>query len=259
MVCASSSSWLPAVPAEAVDWDATYREEMPRVFNYFRYRGFERATAEDLTSATFEKAWRARDRYRRDRAGVATWLLAIARNVAIDHFRRSAAGGADRGRGAPRRRDAGDRGAARGGVAAACGRSSRGSPERERELLALKYGAGATNRDIATITGLGESNVGTILHRTIVRPARPVERRRSTVSDDFLSRLREEPRPSSRNGSSGACARSTRASASGASRRAPGGASPPRSRACPSRPRSPLPSRSSRCGPRPASSSISSG
>ena len=79
----------PAVAVEAVDWDATYREEMPRVFNYFRYRGFERVTAEDLTSATFEKAWRARDRYRRDRAKVATWLLAIARNVAIDHFRRS--------------------------------------------------------------------------------------------------------------------------------------------------------------------------
>ncbi len=84
--------WLaPAVPVEAVDWDAVYREEMPRVFNYFRYRGFERATAEDLTSATFEKAWRARDRYRRDRAAVSTWLLAIARNVAIDHLRRSRA------------------------------------------------------------------------------------------------------------------------------------------------------------------------
>ncbi len=40
-------------------------------------------------------------------------------------------------------------------------------PERERELLALKYGADATNRAIATITGLGESNVGTILHRTV--------------------------------------------------------------------------------------------
>ena len=79
----------PAVPVEAVDWEATYREEMPRVFNYFRYRGLERATAEDLTSVTFEKAWRARDRYRRDRAAVSTWLLAIARNVAIDHFRRS--------------------------------------------------------------------------------------------------------------------------------------------------------------------------
>ena len=40
-------------------------------------------------------------------------------------------------------------------------------PAREREILALKYGADMTNRDIAKITKLSESNVGTILHRTL--------------------------------------------------------------------------------------------
>jgi len=40
-------------------------------------------------------------------------------------------------------------------------------PERERELLALKYGAGATNRAIADVMGISESNVGTILYRTV--------------------------------------------------------------------------------------------
>ena len=159
--------WLaPAVPDEAVDWDAVYREEMPHVFNYFRYRGFDRATAEDLTSATFEKAWRARERYRRDRASVATWLLAIARNTAVDHLRRSR-------REVPIE-DAALRDEATPEAAALHSadierlRALVGAlPERERELVALKYGAGATNRAIATLTGLGESNVGTILHRTI--------------------------------------------------------------------------------------------
>ena len=42
-----------------------------------------------------------------------------------------------------------------------------GLPERERELVALKYGSGMTNRAIAKATGLSESNVGTILHRTV--------------------------------------------------------------------------------------------
>ena len=37
--------------------------------------------------------------------------------------------------------------------------------ERERELVALKYGAGLTNRAITRITGLSESNVSTILYR----------------------------------------------------------------------------------------------
>jgi RNA polymerase sigma-70 factor (ECF subfamily) len=156
----------PVVPVETVDWEATYREEMPRVFNYFRYRGLERATAEDLTSATFEKAWRARDRYRRDRAKVATWLLAIARNVAIDHFRRSRPevpiGDAE-----VRDDETPETAALRAAESRRLQSLLAGLAERERELLALKYGAGATNRDIATITGLGESNVGTILHRTI--------------------------------------------------------------------------------------------
>jgi RNA polymerase sigma-70 factor (ECF subfamily) len=159
--------WLsPAAVVEAVDWDEVFRDELPRVYNYLRYRGFDRPTAEDLTSATFEKAWRARARYRRDRAGVATWLVAIARNAAIDHLRKprldvpledtvardEATPETDAMQAAERRRLA---------VLVAA------LPERERELLALKYGAGATNRAIARLTGLGESNVGTILHRTI--------------------------------------------------------------------------------------------
>ena len=40
-------------------------------------------------------------------------------------------------------------------------------PPRERELIAMKYGADMTNRAIARATGLSESNVGTILHRGV--------------------------------------------------------------------------------------------
>ena len=38
---------------------------------------------------------------------------------------------------------------------------------RDRELIALKYGAGLTNRAIAQLVGLSESNVGTILSRIV--------------------------------------------------------------------------------------------
>ena len=33
----------------------------------------------------------------------------------------------------------------------------------------MKYGAELTNREIAHMTGLSESNVGTILHRVVVK------------------------------------------------------------------------------------------
>src|SRR2546425_10466426 len=75
-------------PAREQDWDALYAEQLPRVYNFFRYRVGDGAVAEDLTSLTFEKAWVARHRYRRDLASFATWLMTIARNVATDHWRR---------------------------------------------------------------------------------------------------------------------------------------------------------------------------
>src|SRR5918996_5235968 len=75
--------WVAAEP----DWEQVYAEQLPRVLNFFRYRLGDTADVEDLTARTFEKAWRARHRYRRDVAGFTTWLLTIARNVAIDHLR----------------------------------------------------------------------------------------------------------------------------------------------------------------------------
>jgi RNA polymerase sigma-70 factor (ECF subfamily) len=42
-------------------------------------------------------------------------------------------------------------------------------PQRERELVALKYCAGLTNRAIAGLLKLSESNVGTILERVTRR------------------------------------------------------------------------------------------
>jgi RNA polymerase sigma-70 factor (ECF subfamily) len=151
------------------DWDAVYAEQLPRVYNYFRYRIRNDSVAEDLTSKTFEKAWRARGRYRRDLAAFGTWLLRIARNVAVDHLRshrehdeldETTEPAAD---GSPE--DDGARASDLARLAALV----RDLSEREQELLALKYGAEATNRAIARLTGLSESNVGTILHRVVER------------------------------------------------------------------------------------------
>jgi RNA polymerase sigma-70 factor (ECF subfamily) len=156
-----------SVAAAEPDWDAVYTEQLPRVYNFFRYRLSNDAHAEDLTSRTFEKAWLARARYRRDLAGFATWLISIARNVATDHLRAQrqhlplevaddvAAPGTPH--------DA----AALDSDLARLGRLLKTLPQREQELVALKYGAEATNRAIAELTGLSESNVGTILHRVV--------------------------------------------------------------------------------------------
>jgi RNA polymerase sigma-70 factor (ECF subfamily) len=159
--------WTWVVPAREADWDALYAASMPRIYNFFRYRVGDGPEAEDLTSVTFEKAWRARHRYRRDLAAFTTWLYTIARNVAIDHYRQMHAN-------VPIE-EALDVAAAESADAVAEKRSDAARlshllellPDREREILSLKYGAGLTNRAIARMTGLSESNVGTIVHRTV--------------------------------------------------------------------------------------------
>jgi RNA polymerase sigma-70 factor (ECF subfamily) len=159
--------WLvPVAEREPIDWDEVYRHELPRVYNFFRYRVFDRATAEDLTSLTFEKAWRSRRSYRPDRAAAGTWLLAIARNVTIDHFRQRPIE-VPLGDTEPRVEGTPEDEAVRRSERRRLDALLAALPAREREILALKYGAGATNRAIARLTGLSESNVGTILHRTV--------------------------------------------------------------------------------------------
>ncbi len=155
--------------ASAADWDALFVDQLPRVYNFFRYRVGAGPEAEDLTAITFEKAWRARERYRRDLGAFSTWLFTIARNVAVDHLRRT--------REHVPLEDAAHVAAADAADARAEHRSDverlaallAGLDARERDLLALKYGAGLTNRAIARVSGLTESNVGTILHRTVQR------------------------------------------------------------------------------------------
>lgn len=158
--------WTWVQKARATDWDARFGEQLPRVYNFFRYR-VGPDLAEDLTSATFEKAWVAREQYRADRAGFGTWIFTVAKNVAVDHYRRARVhvsldeaaeieGGSPTDAEAERRSDE-DR------LARLLARRT----DEERELLALKYGAEFTNREIARLTGLSESNVGTILHRSV--------------------------------------------------------------------------------------------
>ncbi|HEY1014594.1 MAG TPA: sigma-70 family RNA polymerase sigma factor [Herpetosiphonaceae bacterium] len=170
-------TWLGA-PAAAgaaaeADFEALYRTELPRIYNFFRFRVGDGPLAEDLTSATFEKAWRHRQRYQRDLSAFSTWLFTIARRVAVDHYRsrRPDVSLEDRAALAPaggalpspeawvERQDEFDRLSA----------LLAGLSERDREVVSLRYGAGLTNRRIAEISGLSESNVGVILHRTLLK------------------------------------------------------------------------------------------
>jgi RNA polymerase sigma-70 factor, ECF subfamily len=153
-----------------IDWEAVYDEELPRLYNYFRYRTGDSSTAQDLTAMTLHRAWRYREGYRSDLGAFEAWLFQIARNVAADHLRHQRLPDLEL--------DAAEHIAAdlsvereveyRSDADLLYRLLSRLTPP-EQELIALKYGGELTNRAIARITGKSESNVGTTLHRLIQR------------------------------------------------------------------------------------------
>lgn len=155
------------VLAQEVDWEAAYQVDLPRIYNFFRYRVGDDRVAEDLTAETFEKAWQNRHRYKHDLAAFSTWLFTIAKHVVADYFRK------------PHPEislDAAIHASDDEPVESLIQQRSdferlsillSGLTDRDRELVALKYGAGLTNRTIAHLNRMSESNVGTILHRVM--------------------------------------------------------------------------------------------
>jgi RNA polymerase sigma-70 factor (ECF subfamily) len=157
-----------AAQATEEDFERFYQEALPRVYNFFRYRFGDDPLAEDLTSETFEKAWRQRGKYKRDLGAFSTWLFTIARNVAVDHFRKKRREiplreALDLPSGETTLDDLAQRDTDYARLAHLLAQLS----NRDRELVSLKYGAGFNNREIARLCSLSESNVAVILHRAI--------------------------------------------------------------------------------------------
>ena len=159
----------PARVVRQIDWEAVYADQMPRVYNFIRYRTQDDAVAEDLTAVTLEKAWRHRHRYRRDQGAFSTWLFTIARNVVIDHLRRTQTTVPLDAAPPPSDHRSVEDELERHDDRQRLGRLLSQLPAREQELIAFKYGAGLANRAIARLSGLSETNVGTILHRVVGR------------------------------------------------------------------------------------------
>jgi len=155
--------------ATEIDWTAVYEELLPKVYHYFCLRLGDQVEAEDLTAATFERAWRDRERYRKDLGTFTNWLFGIARHVVIHHFRQSKpVQSMEEALTGPIGRPT-EEIATRQEDFKRLASMLISFPEREREIFSLKYGAQFTNRSIAKMVGITESNVGTVLHRIVNR------------------------------------------------------------------------------------------
>lgn len=157
----------PIATTQDIDWALAYEELLPKVYHYFCLRTGDRLEAEDLSATTFERAWRDRERYRKDLGAFTNWLFGIARHVAITHFRRNRYKPALDEQGKQEFPRPTEEEASQQEEFQQLASLLTTLPERDREIFSLKYGAQFTNRAIAKNIGLTESNVGTILHRVV--------------------------------------------------------------------------------------------
>jgi RNA polymerase sigma-70 factor, ECF subfamily len=149
-----------------------------RVYAYVAYRVGDGPDAEDVTSEVFERALRYRSSYDPGRGEPLPWLIGIARRcidgrpllpivagsvpseeAGLDDFEAAAV----------------DR------LTLAAAMST--LDQRSRELLALRYGADLSARQIGNILGLQTNAVEVALHRALARLRRELERREHVGAD----------------------------------------------------------------------------
>lgn len=152
-------------------FEELYATYLPKVYNYVSYRVGDRTVAEDVTAEIFERALTRLHTYRADKGAFSTWLFRIAHNLVANHLR-------DRQRqpqltsldavppmvlsgGSPEQAVAEAEQLRRVQLAI------RHLPEQQQEVLALKFGSGLGNQEIAQATGLTANHVGVLLHRAV--------------------------------------------------------------------------------------------
>ena len=152
-----------------LDFEALYRAARDDVFAYVATLLRDRAAAEDVTAAAFERAYRRQRTFKAGRGTPRAWLFGIARNAALDELRRRKrvlATSADTADPDAHALDDGvDEAMRRATVRAAL----RDLEPRDRELVALKFYGELTNVELAAVLGTSESNVGTRLHRAVAK------------------------------------------------------------------------------------------
>ncbi len=140
-----------------------------RVYAYVAYRVADRTEAEDITSETFERALRYRDRYDERKGDPIAWLLGIARNCVYDAQLRPRPE-------PPHQPEQTRRGVDTEVVARVALEQAFAmlSPD-DQELLALRYGADLRVREIASLLDRRTNTVEVALSRARTRLAAAIE------------------------------------------------------------------------------------
>ena len=162
-------------------FEELYDRYFSKVYNYVRYHVGLPAEADDITGRIFESALGNFETYDAARGPVQAWLFTIARNAVIDWTRLR------NRRNEVALDDAGEREGAEPRMETALERKEEAGmlleaaaelDDRSKDIIALKFSSGMTNREIAQLTGFGESNVGILIYRAVKKMQAAIEAKR---------------------------------------------------------------------------------
>lgn len=159
------------IAKRGADLERVYKDHVRAVYAFFAY-SVGRLVAEDLTSATFERVVRSWSSYDAARGPERAWILTIARNLLVDHFRRSShrdGFSTDEHPGLLDRLIEPGEEMERILTSDELREWLSVLGERERQILALRYAADLQATDIAEMMGLSGPNVHQILSRSLRR------------------------------------------------------------------------------------------
>lgn len=152
------------------DFAPLYKHYHPHILRYLNQKVSSKEQADEITSIVFEKALNAIDNFQWQGVPFSAWLYQIARNTLIDFYRTN------------------EKEKKVSYIEDMQFESKEENPleklestfeedllyklidqlnEKEKEIIYLKFFDGYTNRLIAQITELSETNVGTIVYRAI--------------------------------------------------------------------------------------------
>ncbi|MEA5077690.1 MAG: RNA polymerase sigma factor [Anaerolineaceae bacterium] len=151
-------------------FETLYDEYFPRLYKYTFYRVGDANIADDLVAEIFERILTHLPAFDPAKAPLGAWIFGIARHTVIDYLRRE------------RRQQIFSLGWFRKDQPSALEAEDttfsddekealhtalRQLSTRELDVLSLKFASTLTNRQIAPLLGLSESNVGVILYRAL--------------------------------------------------------------------------------------------
>lgn len=156
------------------EFEKLYLQSFKLVYNYVRARVTCDADAEDIVSEAYLKAARAFDGFDSKRSKFSTWVVAIARNCMISHFRKRRPEAALEDVPASLIAVEGDQVAVDDRDLAL--QLLAVLNDDEREIVLLKYREGLRNVDIAQNLSMNPSTVSTILARALEKMRAHAER-----------------------------------------------------------------------------------